>query len=283
MKTTLIITFCIAFLSSCMKKNDLEEEFLPITFEKTFPKKNKLLSEILGTNLILKRNADTINLKISSNKKYNLITNSQTGDTIFQGTVCKFRGLYYFSEQYRDSLYLIYAIKIENNLIFGLNDLFLQLLEIKDRIRNGEHPKLVKFINSDSTDIRLFTNKRDLRKLFEPIIENIIPDTILNFNKTPLSDQRNTTIINTFEPEDYNYILSVYPNPTVDIITVKTQQIGKNSYELTNLKGTIVLSGQLDEIENKLNLSNQSSGIYFLSVINDTEKKRETIKIVKKE
>ena len=74
MKTTLIITFCIAFLSSCMKKNDLEEEFLPITFEKTFPKKNKLLSEILGTNLILKRNADTINLKISSNKNSTTIS-----------------------------------------------------------------------------------------------------------------------------------------------------------------------------------------------------------------
>jgi hypothetical protein len=274
----LAISFAII---SCSQKKD---ENRPVsTFVSPFPKKNINLSKILGEQLIIKNEWDTLIFNITSNKKNNLITNTETGDTAFLGTVSKFRGLYYFTQQLNDSSYWIHAVKISDNLIYGLKGAWTQTLFVDQAIKKGTNKKLVKYINSDNTVIRLYTYKGELKKLFSNIIEYYSPDTILNYEGTFPKIQDTTSIVAAIDPEDFNYILKAYPNPTTDIINIELQQKSKSTFQLTDLNGKTIIEGQLNEIINKIDLSKQPTGIYALTIMNLADKQNERIKIVKTE
>jgi hypothetical protein len=157
----IILTISFALISC-----DGKEQIKPIsTFDSPFPKRNIDLKKILGDQLTIRNEWDTLILNITSSKKNNLIINSITGDTIFFGTVSKFRGLYYFTQQLNDSSYWIHAVKISDNLIYGFNEAWTQTLLIDQAIKNGTNKKLVKYINSDSTFIRLYSNIRRAKKI----------------------------------------------------------------------------------------------------------------------
>ena len=281
MKTLLnIIILTIIFaLTSC--GGNLNEP--NITFDSQFPKRNKNLANILGDKLTIKRGEDTLIYKITSSKNNNLIINSKTRDTVFFGTVSKFRGLYYFNEQLNDSSYWIYAVKISDNLIYGLNTARAQLEYVDQEIKNGNNRKLIKYINSDTSVIRLHPYKRELKKLFSSIISNFLPDTILNYQETYSKIQDATSTLTVIDPEDFNYISKAYPNPTKDILNIELQQKSKSTFQLTDLSGKIVLQGQLNEIINKIDISKQQIGVYALTIVNTAEEEKETIKIIKTE
>ena len=281
MKTLLnIIILTIIFaLTSC--GGNLNEP--NITFDSQFPKRNKNLANILGDKLTIKRGEDTLIYKITSSKNNNLIINSKTRDTVFFGTVSKFRGLYYFNEQLNDSSYWIYAVKISDNLIYGLNTARAQLEYVDQEIKNGNNRKLIKYINSDTSFIRLHPDKREMKKLFSSIISNFLPDTILNYQETYSKIQDATSTLTVIDPEDFNYISKAYPNPTKDILNIELQQKSKSTFQLTDLSGKIVLQGQLNEIINKIDISKQQIGVYALTIVNISEEQKETIKIIKTE
>ena len=280
MKTLLnIIILTIIFaLTSCGGGN-----FRNITFDSQFPKRNKSLANILGDKLTIKSGEDTLIYKITSSKNNNLIINSKTRDTVFFGTVSKFRGLYYFNEQLNDSSYWIYAVKISDNLIYGLNTAGTQREYVYQAIKNGKNRKLIKYINSDTSVIRLHPEKRELKKLFSSIISNFLPDTILNYQETYPKIQDATSTLTVIDPEDFNYISKAYPNPTKDILNLELQQKSKSTFQLTDLSGKIVLQGQLNELINKIDISKQPAGVYALTIVNTAEDQKETIKIIKTE
>jgi hypothetical protein len=280
MKTLLnIIILTIIFaLTSCGGGNSRN-----ITFDSQFPKRNKSLANILGDKLTIKSGEDTLIYKITSSKNNNLIINSKTRDTVFFGTVSKFRGLYYFNEQLNDSSYWIYAVKISDNLIYGLNTESAQREYVYQEIKNGNNRKLIKYINSDTSVIRLHPEKRELKKLFSSIISNFLPDTILNYQETYSKIQDATSTLTVIDPEDFNYISKAYPNPTKDILNLELQQKSKSTFQLTDLSGKIVLQGQLNELINKIDISKHQAGVYALTIVNTAEEQKETIKIIKTE
>jgi hypothetical protein len=251
------------------------------TFDAPFPKRNTRLANVLGDQLTLKSGDDTLTLTIASGKTTNLITNKETGDTVFFGTVSKFRGLYYFSQQLNDSSYWIYPIKISDNLIYGLNMGWVQLFAVDDEIKNGNHKKLVKYINADSSIIRLHPNKRELKKLYSNIIDRIYPDTIIDYQQMIAKTTDTTNTVSAIDPEDFDYILKAYPNPTAGEITIELQEKSKSSFQLTDLNGKVMLQGPLNEISTRIDLSKQHAGVYSLTVMNSAEKEKETIKIIK--
>jgi len=271
------ILIVLLMLTSCMSKT----KHPIITFDSPFPKKNKDLTNILGKQLIIKTESDTLTLNITSNKKRNLILNAETGDTVFIGTVSKYLGMYYFNEQVNDSSYKIYAVKLTDNLIYGLTINWIQQLYIEDEIKKGNNKKLVKYINTDTTIIRLHPDKQELRKLLGSFIIDFPPDTILNFyEKSSIFMDTNNTLTK-IDPEDYEYLLKAYPNPTSGILNIELQQKNKLVYKLINLQGMSVLQGQFNDLINRIDLSKQSNGIYTLTLINLANKQKETIKIIK--
>lgn len=274
---------CIILLLALVSCDDaaLSKIFPKSTFDSSFPKRSKGLTNILGEELAIKNGSDTLIFRIFSNKKGSVITDSKTGDTLFRGAVSKFRGLYYFSQQLNDSSFWIYAVKIDGNLIYGLNSAWAQTMLVDKAIEKGEYPKLVKLINADEGVIRLHPEKKELKKLFATIIDSIPPDTIIKFQEALPTLVDTTRKITQIDPEDFEFLSKVYPNPAKEYVNIELQQKNSVAYQLTDLSGKIVLRGKFNEITNKIDLSDQPNGIYELTLINPDEEQKETVKIIK--
>lgn len=267
----------IAALASC---EDVQRLLPKATFDSSFPKRNRNLANILGDLLVIKSGNDTVTLKISSSQNSNVVTNNETGDTVFNGIVSKYRGLYYFSQQFNDTTYWIYAVKITDNLIYGLNTGWEQMLRVEKAIESGKHQKLIKYVAKDN--IRLHPDKKELKELFKSIIDSIPPDTVLQpGQKIMLTDT--TEIAEQIDSEEFDYFSKVYPNPTSDILNIELQKTGKTIYHLSDIQGKTILEGQFTDKRNQVDLSNQAPGIYALTLIDPLSKQKETIKIIKKE
>lgn len=257
-----------------------DSSFTQTTFDSSFPKRNRNLSNILGDELSIKSGNDTLTFKIVSDRNNNLITNSKNGDTLFYGKVSSFRGLYYFTSKHSDTSYSIYTVKISDSLIYGLTTGWVQGMYVSEEIKNGNNPKLVKYINSDSSIIKLHTNKFEMKKMFGSLISKFEPDTILYFKDRELQETSRLVKANDYE-KGLDYISKVYPNPTKNILHVDLQQKENTSFQLTDLNGKLVVQGQLNELQNKIDLTKQQAGIYTLTVTNTVDREKESIKIMK--
>lgn len=276
MKTLRPFFWLIILFSSC---GDGAEYFPKTTFDSPFPKHNRDLTTILGDKLAIRSGTDTLVLTISAFKNYNLITNSKTGDTLFNGTVCKYRGLYYFSQRFNDTSFFIYAVKLTDNLIYGLNTAWEQTILLERAIESGQHQKIVTYRSADK--IRLHPDKRELKNIFSVIIDSIVPDTILQFQEIAPALADTSKVVDKIDPDDFAFISKVYPNPTTDFVTIELQQKAKITYQVTDLNGKTVLQGQFTDTKNKIDLSGQSEGIFYLTLIDADDNQKETIKIIK--
>ncbi len=271
----IISIFIVVF--SCKRAEAEATLVMPIsTFDTPFPKNNKQLSKILGTSLLVKKDGDTLFLKITSTKNDNSIINSKTGDTIFFGKVCKFREFYYLNHKVNDTSYYISAFKIKDNLIYGLNT-WSQYYDLDKIIVKGNGKELVKSINADTSAIRLKPHKRELKKLFTLIMSNVVPDTILNSKSDLIKIAQRESI---FEPEkdEIENDIKVYPNPTSDFINIQITQ--KSNYQLNDFNGKIVMQGNLDKLENRIDVSDKQPGFYFLIITDLQKDEKRTLKIV---
>lgn len=252
---------------------------IKFTFDAPFPKRNRKLTHILGDTLHVYWKCGQTTYKVISTRKYNLIIDTEFGDTIFKGTVCKYRDLFYFSEKIDDTSYRIFALNITDSLIYGLQH-YYQYAQIDSLIDRGKYPKLVKFINQDKTTIRLQPDKKELRKLYSSILSKTTPFEII---KTTTDDEASTQqddIVAPIEPDDFDMIANVYPNPVVDMLTVELQQQVSATYHLSDLNGKILLKGQLNTIKNKIDMGDLAGSIYLLTIIG-SDQQIETVKIIK--
>lgn len=275
-----ILLVSIAAIAFCCKQAEAPAEELPLpvsTFDAPFPKNNKQLSKIFGKMLLIKKNNDTLFLKIVSTKNDNLITEGKTGDTIFYGKVCKFREFYYFNHKVNDTSYYISAFKIKDNLLYGL-DRWTQYLKVDESIIKGNGKELVKSINADSSSIRLKPNKKELKKLFGLIMSKAIPDTILNSKSELKTINQNQLELDKEESEIENYIVKVYPNPATEFININLNK--KSLFKLFDFNSILVLQGKLNELENRIDIINQKSRIYFLEISDIEKGEKKTVKII---
>lgn len=281
LQTIITLSILIA-LSSCKQVEEETEETILIrsSFDAPFPKNNKNLSNILGDELILKREYDTLTLKITSTKTDNLIIDARTKDTVFFGSVCKYRDFYYFNEKLDDTTYHLSAIKIKGNLIYGLTNRFIQFQEVDDQIMQGGNKKLVRYFSPDSTVIRLHVDKKEMKNLFTTIISTVVPDTILNYNNSYSEVPDTKETITNVEQDENASAFKVYPNPVTDYLTIALKHKGKSSFQIADLSGRTILHGQLNEVVNKIDLNKQPGGIYLLTVINSENNETEAKKIV---
>ncbi|GIZ08736.1 T9SS type A sorting domain-containing protein [Flavobacterium sp. UMI-01] len=278
MKLIKYLILILIVVISCKKAEVSPEELTKSTFDSPFPKNNKQLDRIFGETLLVKYYNDTLVLNIKSNKYTNLITN-KIGDTVFYGKVCKYRDYYYFNHKKNDTSYCISAFKIKGNLIYGL-DFGTQFFAVDENILKGIYKKELVSINSDTTVIRLKTNKVELKKLFTIIMNNTVPDTLLNpkFTLNNISKNELVTEKDEDDPDNVEYSVKAYPIPAVDFINVETNK--KSSFQLINSSNKLILEGQLNDVKNKIDISNQQSGLYFLIVKNIDNSQTKTLKIL---
>ncbi len=68
------------------------------------------------------------------------------------------------------------------------------------------------------------------------------------------------------ELPDWHEDVSVFPNPFVDIVTLKSNNLRNYTIELYNVSGNLVLKQQWDGEEKNLNLGNLHQGIYLFTI-----------------
>ena len=71
------------------------------------------------------------------------------------------------------------------------------------------------------------------------------------------------------DQQEFLNILSIYPNPTEDLLYVDVNV--KSNYRVIDMFGKIIKSGSFERGKNELQLRNYQAGVYFLRVLNDSK------------
>ena len=70
-------------------------------------------------------------------------------------------------------------------------------------------------------------------------------------------------------PNFKNQKTTIYPNPSNGIFTIERELFSENEqYEITDIAGKTIASGELTEKQSQLNLTAAQSGVYFLKTSN---------------
>jgi hypothetical protein len=91
------------------------------------------------------------------------------------------------------------------------------------------------------------------------------------------------TVLTSANPsKNVNLNYSVYPNPTVDFLTLKieSENIKNFSASIFNLKGELLQSVTIEGRETKIDMLNYAPALYFLKVT-ENNKEVKTFKIIK--
>jgi hypothetical protein len=110
----------------------------------------------------------------------------------------------------------------------------------------------------------------------------------LRFAGTDMTkDNGNRVVFNNFaitgtsfipELTDSKYLVSIFPNPTIDRITIQSElPMAGFVYEIYNMLGSLVLRGLLNEHNTIVSMEHLSSGVYLLNIIDNTQ----SVKIIK--
>ena len=111
----------------------------------------------------------------------------------------------------------------------------------------------------------------------EPVIE-----TITNSNNTLTQGfhQTNFTIANV-KDFDANFMVTVFPNPTSEIINLKVEKFNKLSYQLFNLNGKLIKQSTLTQKSSIISVSDLAKGTYLLTLLDAETNKIKTYQIIK--
>ena len=80
--------------------------------------------------------------------------------------------------------------------------------------------------------------------------------------------------------KENSILMSVFPNPTTDILKLQFSSIDQLSFQLMDAKGKILTAKTITKIKTEIDMKLYSSGTYFLNVLKKNQK-LETTKIIK--
>jgi hypothetical protein len=62
--------------------------------------------------------------------------------------------------------------------------------------------------------------------------------------------------------------LSIFPNPTYDLLTIQTEQPGQRTIEITSLNGQLIYSTEMEGTTHRIDLSSYQKGVYLITIRN---------------
>lgn len=92
-----------------------------------------------------------------------------------------------------------------------------------------------------------------------------------------------STVLSIKEAQEIHLLLSVFPNPTSNFVTLKVENYDFESLhiQLIDANGKLFYNGNTTQNETKIEIGSFTSSIYFLKV-SDDKKELKTFKILKK-
>ncbi len=144
-----------------------------------------------------------------------------------------------------------------------------------DFTHNISSLQTVNFLNSsqNATNFLWFFGDGDTSSIENPVHNYTVPGnytvTLIAF-KCGLSDTL-SQVVNVL-PQNVKSIkdeskFSIYPNPALNLLSIKLRDNGKFTYKIHNLKGQVVRVGELYDFENFINIESLSSGTYILELM----------------
>ncbi len=76
------------------------------------------------------------------------------------------------------------------------------------------------------------------------------------------------------------YEAIIFPNPTEDVLNIRTNSFENVSYALLDAQGKLVLQGSLSDVITPVRVHHLASGAYFIT-LNNQEHKLKTFKLIK--
>lgn len=76
-------------------------------------------------------------------------------------------------------------------------------------------------------------------------------------------------------------LLTVYPNPTADVLVLKTGELSNVSFLLSDAEGRILQRSKISSVETSIDFSSYASGVYHLT-LNQKGKAIKSFSIIKK-
>ncbi|MDC0552063.1 DUF5011 domain-containing protein, partial [Flavobacteriaceae bacterium] len=148
----------------------------------------------------------------------------------------------------------IYPVAICNNLSISLENLFVEISY--EDLNNGSY--------DNCEEITLSISQSEFNE--SHIGDNTVILTVTNSSGNTSSCEAIVTV----EPglsieENILETINIYPNPTANVLYIKSNV--SSNYHLYNMIGQKIISGQINEGDNELNLRQYSNGIYFIKFI----------------
>jgi hypothetical protein len=79
-----------------------------------------------------------------------------------------------------------------------------------------------------------------------------------------------TGIFEGIDEKFVNDLISIFPNPAIDKITIETSGVVKESYlEIVNIEGQKLMTSQITQSQTQIDISSLPSGVYFVRLTND--------------
>lgn len=75
--------------------------------------------------------------------------------------------------------------------------------------------------------------------------------------------------------------VKVYPNPTSDFVVVSTNKVLEGRFKLNNIFGKTLMEGEINDEKEKINLLEFRTGIYIITLYDESGQKLATRKIIK--
>lgn len=214
-------------------------------------------SQVIGDSTLIYNDEDTTVIQVfySENNKQNVVVGD--GDTIFEGRVNKYKGLYLFNRYLNNEKVIIHAVKVEDDLITGLDSEFWQSILLEKYTLEEPFNRNIADTTGGITTIEPI--KRDLKNIF-----NIILDSLPSYQYAPLQKEDTEGSMSEQESVTEAKPLEVYPNPFTNKIIVNNHESSSVHFVLINDNMETVLSGILSNGGNVLNVGGLSKGVYFL-------------------
>jgi len=277
-----IFSLCL-LLCGC---NDFDKLIPSISFDSAFPKRQKNLTYILGKQFtyVTDNDTQTVNVSFDEKSKLNTLTNAKSGDTLSRCWVSKFRQLYYFSEQLNDTSFWIYAVKIDDAEIKGLQSGWEQMLALQSEIDKGRFSELVKYRDTANKVTRLIYNKTKLKSFYKSVIDSLPIARIINAVDDSKEINQGDTITSTTSKEileqSSSIVKSVYPNPASDNVNIEFSEEGNFMIEIFDVRGRSIKSFLANSDRTNIALTGIKPGTYYVRTTEQETSESALIKLI---
>lgn len=279
-----LLLLCIFLVCTAENCTDgpIDKPELHTFFSGPFPKKGTDLTRVLGSDITVKSNfvVRSYHLEYYKADRTTLITGSN-GDTVYNGVVSKYRGLYFFHKEVAQDQFHIGALYVKDSQITGFLNIEKQMHRVQDSMEHYKNAELSQrpdyLVQLSDSFILLETSKRPTYKLFNELLESTSPDVFrpLNEVEAPLKTLDSTEADNSEQLEKAELVARFGLMPSTEelrILLKNKEPQAQHVLYVHDLNGKELYQKQVKGAIHAIATSQWPEGTYVFSIISNQQK-----------